>query len=144
MARSEYLTSLTDEQRQRLEQRLHDRQTGRCFICDETIDMVLDKGQIHIDHIELPRNVKRAVKEARKGVNALAAQVKAKGDYASAESLVAERRELQSFEAEIENLLEQWKAVRRSVKGRGEAKKPTSPLWAYYQTDLEGVGRGGW
>jgi hypothetical protein len=45
MAKSQYLASLTAEQRQQLEQRLHNRQTGRCFICDEKIDLVLQKGQ---------------------------------------------------------------------------------------------------
>ena len=52
MARSKYLAALTDEQRQELERRLHDRQTKRCFICDEMIDMVLQKGQLEIDHID--------------------------------------------------------------------------------------------
>ena len=52
MARSKYLTSLTDEQRQQLLQRLHDRQSGRCFICDETVDLILHKGQLDVDHID--------------------------------------------------------------------------------------------
>jgi len=52
VARSKYLASLTDEQRQQLEQRLHHRQTGRCFICDEKIDLVLQKGQVDADHID--------------------------------------------------------------------------------------------
>ncbi len=52
MARSKYLASLTSEQRQQLEQRLYDRQTKLCFICNETIDLVLHKGQIDIDHID--------------------------------------------------------------------------------------------
>ena len=52
MARSKYLSSLTDEQRQLLEQKLHDRQNKLCFICDETIDLVLHKGQLDIDHID--------------------------------------------------------------------------------------------
>ena len=52
MARSKYLASLTDEQRQQLEQRLHDRQTKCCFICGETIDFVLQKDQLDIDHID--------------------------------------------------------------------------------------------
>ena len=52
MARSKYLAALTDEQRQQLEQRLHDLQAKRCFICDETIDLVLQKGQLHVDHID--------------------------------------------------------------------------------------------
>ena len=52
MARSKHLTSLTDEQRHQLQQRLHASQTGRCFICDETIDLVLQRGHLDIDHID--------------------------------------------------------------------------------------------
>ena len=52
MARSKYLASLPDEQRQRLEQRLYDRQTKVCFICNDAIDLVLHKGQLDIDHID--------------------------------------------------------------------------------------------
>ncbi len=52
MARSKYLAALTDEQRQQLEQRLHDRQTKSCYICDKTIDLVLHKSQLDIDHID--------------------------------------------------------------------------------------------
>ena len=52
MARSKYLASLTDEQRQELEEQLHNRQTKRCFICNEPIDLDLHKGQLDIDHID--------------------------------------------------------------------------------------------
>ena len=52
MAHSQYLSSLTDEQREELQERLHRRQNGRCFICDEKIDLVLHKGQLEIDHID--------------------------------------------------------------------------------------------
>lgn len=52
MARSKYLAALNEEQRQQLERRLHARQTKRCFICDKEIDLVLDKGQLEIDHID--------------------------------------------------------------------------------------------
>ena len=40
---------LTD--RAELEERLHDRQSGKCFICDEAMDLVLHKGGLDIDHI---------------------------------------------------------------------------------------------
>ncbi|MGH9364825.1 MAG: HNH endonuclease, partial [Thermoanaerobaculia bacterium] len=40
------------EQRQRLEKKLFDRQSGRCFICDDPIDLMLHKGQLDIDHID--------------------------------------------------------------------------------------------
>jgi hypothetical protein len=49
---SRYLTGLDSESRTRLEQRLHNRQNGRCFICDDPIDLVLHHGQLHIDHID--------------------------------------------------------------------------------------------
>ncbi|MBM4025759.1 MAG: HNH endonuclease [Planctomycetes bacterium] len=53
-AHSPYLASLGEEDRKALEIRLLDRQTGHCFICDETIDLVLHGGQLDIDHI-IPR-----------------------------------------------------------------------------------------
>src|SRR6266404_2425568 len=52
MAHSKYLSGLNAEQRAQLEHRLHDRQKGRCFICDERIDLMLHKGQLDIDHID--------------------------------------------------------------------------------------------
>jgi hypothetical protein len=52
MAHSKYLSGLNVEQRAQLEHRLHDRQKGRCFICDERIDFILHKGQLDIDHID--------------------------------------------------------------------------------------------
>jgi hypothetical protein len=52
MGSSNYLSSLNGEARAKLEQRLLARQTGRCFICDDPIDLVLHKGQLDIDHID--------------------------------------------------------------------------------------------
>jgi HNH endonuclease len=52
MTQSRYLAGLEAEQRQRLEKKLFDRQTGRCFICDDPIDLMLQKGQLDIDHID--------------------------------------------------------------------------------------------
>lgn len=49
---SKYLSSLNPEQRTLLEKRLHSRQGGRCFICDEKLDLLLHKGQLDIDHID--------------------------------------------------------------------------------------------
>lgn len=37
-----------------LHRRLLERQSGKCFICDEPIDLVLQKGQLDVDHI-IPR-----------------------------------------------------------------------------------------
>ena len=50
-AHSEYLAGLTLEDRTALEGRLLDRQSGKCFICDDTIDPVLHQDQIDVDHI---------------------------------------------------------------------------------------------
>jgi hypothetical protein len=52
MARSKYLDGLDAEQRAKLEQKLLSRQSGRCFICDDPIDLMLHKGQLDIDHID--------------------------------------------------------------------------------------------
>lgn len=52
MARSQYLASLDPNQRTALEQKLLSRQTGRCFICDDPLDLVLHKGQLDFDHVD--------------------------------------------------------------------------------------------
>ncbi len=51
---SQFLAALTDEERNGLERRLLDRQSGRCFTCDIQIDLVLHDGQLEVDHI-IPR-----------------------------------------------------------------------------------------
>ena len=50
-ARSPKLASLGEQERKQLEGLLLNRQSGRCFICDEQIDPVLHDGQLDIDHI---------------------------------------------------------------------------------------------
>ena len=50
-AHSEYLAGLTLEDRTALEGRLLERQSGKCFICDDTIDPVLHQDQLDVDHI---------------------------------------------------------------------------------------------
>ncbi len=52
MAESRYLAGLDETKRADLERRLHDRQSGHCFICDQTIDLHLHKDQLDIDHID--------------------------------------------------------------------------------------------
>jgi HNH endonuclease len=51
MGSSRYLAGLAPDQRKELQGRLHTRQSGRCYICDEPIDLVLHGGQLDIDHI---------------------------------------------------------------------------------------------
>ena len=52
MTESQYLSALNPEQRAELERKLLTRQSNRCFICDQPIDLVLQKGQLDIDHID--------------------------------------------------------------------------------------------
>lgn len=49
--RSPYLGGLDKEGRAALERRLFERQSKKCFICDEDIDLVLLEGQLDVDHI---------------------------------------------------------------------------------------------
>jgi hypothetical protein len=52
MAQSRYLAGLDAEQRTELEKKLLARQSNRCFICNDQIDLVLHRGQLDIDHID--------------------------------------------------------------------------------------------
>ena len=45
------LVALSKEDRSAFERRLFERQSGKCFICDQKIDLVLHKDQLDIDHI---------------------------------------------------------------------------------------------
>jgi len=50
---SKYLTALAIEQREDLEKFLPERQSRRCFICNEPIDLTLHAGQLDINHIDV-------------------------------------------------------------------------------------------
>ena len=82
------------------------------------------------------RSVRAEVKQALKGVNAAAAQVMAKGDYASAEALVAKGREIQDFHSQVDKLHSRWREVRGTGSGSGNESKDKTPLWSYYQPIL--------
>src|SRR5215468_7306784 len=48
---SAFLADLSKDDRSALERRLLDRQSSRCFICDDHIDLLLHQGQLDVDHI---------------------------------------------------------------------------------------------
>jgi hypothetical protein len=48
---SSYLNSLTANERHALEQQLHGLQGGKCFICEQAIDLQVQKGNLDIDHV---------------------------------------------------------------------------------------------
>ena len=49
---SRYLDRLSSIERQELIEKLHNIQHGKCYICNEDIDLVLHGNNIDIDHIE--------------------------------------------------------------------------------------------
>lgn len=46
-----YLSRLGSSDRQDLEKKLYSLQKGRCFICEQSIDLKLHQGQLDIDHV---------------------------------------------------------------------------------------------
>ena len=44
-------SNLSPDERLALEERLHERQIGNCYICEAPIDLEIHQGKLHIDHI---------------------------------------------------------------------------------------------
>lgn len=83
------------------------------------------------------RNVRMATKKALKGLNLVAAQRMAKGDYAAAETLAAKGREVRQFQQQSDELVRTWHDLSsRSPKSEKTSKSETTPLWGYYQPIL--------
>jgi hypothetical protein len=83
------------------------------------------------------RTLRKELKLALKQLNAVASKSMAKGDYASAESLALKGRELREFQAEVDALIQRWRAVRERVTST--AKGGATPQWAYYQPVLQAL-----
>ena len=86
------------------------------------------------------RNVRNATKKTLKGLNEVAGQRMAKGDYVAAEALAAKGREIRQFMQQADELLRTWRGLSgRSAKTAGASKGETTPLWAYYQPILKAI-----
>jgi hypothetical protein len=85
-------------------------------------------------------SVRGAIQKALKGVNLVAGQRMAKGDYSTAELLIAKAREIRQFQSELDAVVQKW----REVCATGESKdtssnQATTPLWQYYHPILRGL-----
>jgi hypothetical protein len=87
------------------------------------------------------RSLWAAAKKSLKGLNLAAGQRMAKGDYATAEILAAQGKEIREFQSEVEALRRRWRELCRA--GGSGAKMATTPLWAFYQPVLRGLVQAG-
>lgn len=86
------------------------------------------------------RNVRTATKKTLKGLNEVAGQRMAKGNYAAAEALAAKGREIREFLQQSDDLLRTWRGLSgRGAKAARTSKGETTPLWAYYQPILKAI-----
>jgi hypothetical protein len=83
------------------------------------------------------RSVRLATQKALKGMNQLASQRMARGDYTGAEMLASKAKGIMQFQAEVDVVHQRW----REVCGSGDrgSKKSVTPLWAYYQPILKAI-----
>jgi hypothetical protein len=83
------------------------------------------------------RSVRTAAQKSLKGLNQVASQRMAKGDYVTAEVLAAKGKEIRQFESEVDELQKRWREV-CGIGGRA-SKKPITPLWVYFQPILQAL-----
>jgi len=85
------------------------------------------------------KNVRSALRNSLKQLNKVAGVAMAKGNYTAGEALAAKGREIQAFETEVEALRDRWRQLRAGNQRSGGEKKPTTPLWQYYQPILRAL-----
>ncbi len=83
------------------------------------------------------RAVRGSLQKALKGLNQVAAQRMAKGDYTGAELLALKGKEIRQFQSEVDALRKKWRVVCGS--GAGGSKRAVTPLWTYYQPILRAL-----
>ena len=117
-AHSEYLAGLTLEDRTALESRLLERQSAKCFICDDTIDPVLHQDQLDVDHI-VPLAEQGADDEHNFALtHASCNRSKGASDLRVARRM-AEFEKLQQQALELANAERTWTRACRAWRGQG-------------------------
>lgn len=85
------------------------------------------------------RAVRTTLKGSLKELNKTAGAAMAKGNYELGESLAARGREIQDFDAAVQELAARWKELRRTGATDRPDGEQTTPLWAYYQPILKAL-----
>jgi Mrr restriction endonuclease-like protein len=83
------------------------------------------------------RALGKATQASLKGLNKIAGQRMAKGDYMTAQQLAAKGTQVREFQLEIERLRVRWKEL-GEARDRA-AKSPITPLWLYYEPILQAL-----
>jgi hypothetical protein len=77
------------------------------------------------------RGVRRQIRSTLKAVNQQAGKLLSRGRYSEAEELVRIGRAIDTFEARIDELRKEWRALTASAKSSKEGGEQT-PLWRFY------------
>ena len=84
------------------------------------------------------RNVRTATKKTLKGLNEVAGQRMAKGDYSAAEALAAKGRELRPFLQQSDELLRTWRGIRAGVRNPRERRMRDDAALGVLPADPQG------
>jgi len=84
------------------------------------------------------RSSTMAIKNVLKGLNALAGQVMAKGNYEEAQALAEKGRQIRAFQEELASLGMKWRELRSIDAGVNNGAECT-PLWGFYQPILKAL-----